>query len=305
MIHEVPSVLDPGESVTMIVIRYIMFIVGLLLWGAMAGSTGRAIDLDHSAKGPIRTSTTMVFKVDGGEPRRFPVEGTSTKDGIRFQGTRRVEDLGVVLAWDWLADLDPRGGGARIIGTFGLLNDADREREFEVRVDFPLDPLIADASRLGGTVRATLVMDDDGGRVELAAGDALFSVLIDGKVVRRLHSGPFAMGGADSGTAVADASFGAPYPSYETPAINDAIGIRNRFGLSARDQVQFRCELAVTGDPADFIRRRPTVPVRIHDRDDRLIIDVEGRGKRQPGRGTVIRSDRGASPKTGRRITFD
>ncbi|MCP4835885.1 MAG: hypothetical protein GY895_14115 [Phycisphaera sp.] len=289
----------------MIVIRYIMITFGLLLVGAMAGSGTRPIDLDRSTKTPIRMSTTMVFRVDGGEPRRLPVEGVSSKDGMRFQGTRRVEDLGVVLAWDWIADLDPRGGGARIVGTFGLLNDTDREREFEVRVDFPLDPLIADASRLGGTVRATLVMNDDGGRVELPAGDALFSVLIDGKVVRRLHAGPFAMGGGDSGTAVADASFGAPYPSYETPAINDALGIRNRFGLSARDQVQFRCELTVAGDPADFIRRRPTDPVRIQDRDDRLVIDVDGRGKRKPGRGTVSRSGKGASPKTGRRITFD
>lgn len=307
MILEVPSVRDPGESVAMTVIRHILFLVGLALAGSMggAGTTSPTIDAVRTATPAGRISTTLIFRVDDGELRRLPVEGVATREGIRFRGTRRVEDLDVVLAWDWIADLDPRGGGARVLGTFGLLNDSERERRFEVRVDFPLDPLIADASRLGGTVRATLVMDEDGGRVDLPAGEALFSVLLDGRDVRRLHAGPFAMGGAVAGTAVADASFGAPYPSHEASGIDDALGIRNRFQLSAGDQLQFRCDLAVAGDPSNFIRRRPCDPVRIEERDDRLVIDVDGRGKRKSGRGTVSRSGKGTKPQKGPRITFD
>ena len=289
----------------MIAIRYIMILVGLALVGTTSLASNPTIPLDRPAAVPSRVSTTMIFRVGDGKPRRLPVEGVVAKDGIHFRGTRRVEELDLVLAWDWTADLDPRGGGARVAGVLALLNDTSEERRFEVRVDFPLDPLIADASRLGGTVRATLVMNQGGGRVDLPAGEALFSALIDGKTVRRLHPGPFSMGGAQAGTTVADASFGAPYPSFETPAIHDAIGMMNRFSLSGGDQVQFRCELNIAGDPENFIRRRSTEPVRIEDNDDRIVIDVNGRTKRKTSRGSVSRNVSSSGKSDKPQITFD
>ena len=289
----------------MIGIRSIMMFAGLWFVVATSSASNPTIPLDRPASAPSRISTTMIFQVDDGKPRRLPVEGVVAKDGIRFQGTRRVQDLDLVLAWDWTADLDPRGGGARVAGVLALLNDTGEERRFEVRVDFPLDPLIADASRIGGTVRATLVMNEGGGRIDLPAGEALFSALIDGKTVRRLHPGPFSMGGAQAGTTVADASFGAPYPSFETPAIRDAVGMVNRFSLSGGDQVQFRCELNIAGDPANFIRRRSTEPVRIEDVDDRIVIDVDGRTRRKTSRGSVSRNEPATGKGGRRRIVFD
>ena len=261
--------------------------------------------IDHPGTVRARITTTMILKVDGEEPRRLPVVGVVGENGVRFKGDRRVDDLQLVLAWDWLADLDPRGGGARIAGVLGLLNDTDRDRRFEVRVDFPLDPLIAESARIGGTVRAILVMDDEGGRVDLPAGESLFTALIDGTPVRRLHPGPIAMGGARAGTAVADASFGAPYPSLESPAVHDAVGMSNCFNLSGGDQLQFGCELMVAGDPADFIRRRSTDPVRIEDRDRRIVIDLDGRPRTKSRRGGVSRNFRDHAGERGPGIVLD
>ena len=292
----------------MYVVRSILILVGLVglvVTGTTARASNPTIPLDRPSAVSTRVSTTMIFRVGDGKPRRFPVEGVVTRDGIQFRGNRRVKDLDVVLAWDWTADLDPRGGGARVEGVLALLNEASEERPFEVRVDFPLDPLIAEAARIGGTVRATLVMNQGGGRIDLPAGDALFSALIDGTVVRKVHQGPFAMGGALAGTTVADASFGAPYPSLETPGIGDAVGFLHRCRLSGGDQIQFRCALDIAGDPGNFIRRRSTEPVRIEDRDHRIIIDVDGRSKRKTSRGSVSRNRPAPKKNEPRRIVFD
>ena len=288
----------------MIAIRYITAMLGMVVVTTTAMASNPTVALDRKKVAPAGISTTMTLRVDHGKVRRLPVTGQLTGDGIRFRGHRTMEDLDLVLAWDWTADLDPRGG-ARVAGVLALLNDSTEERRFEVRVDFPLDPLIAEASRIGGTVRATLSMNEGGGRMDLPAGESLFTALVDGAPVRGLHPGPFSMGGAEAGTAVADASFGAPYPSFETPPIHDAVGMLNRFSLSGGDQVQFRCALDIAGDPGDFIRRRSTDPVRIENRDDRIVIDVESRTRRTTSRGSVSRNTTSERPNGRRRIVFD
>ena len=260
---------------------------------AVAMPTGR----EPERQGPVSIRGALELRTQGGPPLIIQITGLRHEEGIRFVGSRRIDDADCTVEYDWIADLDPRGG-ARLTGTASIVNHAPLKRQFDLRVRLPLDPLVTEGTRIGGTVRVTLVMDDDGGRVDLPAGDSLWAAMIDGQPAKTLHRGPFAMGGGAEGTSSADASFGAPYPSYESSAVSDGFGIRHRFRLSGGDEIRFRSDLKLAGDPENFIRRRASGPVRIGERDSRIVIDLGGGSRQRDARGagvTRTRRPRGAS----------
>jgi hypothetical protein len=262
----------------------------LIVAGATMGAdAGDSRGNDATGGRPqVVAHATVEVATDGGEPTAFEIEGVATDEGIRFQGSRRDSARQVTISWNWLADLDPRGN-ARLAGLASILNHSAEKREFDVRVAMPLDPLITEGSRIGGRVRVTLVMDDDGGRLDVPIGQAVWSAMVDDEVGKTLHNGPFAMGGTGAGTAVTDANFGAPYPGFEAASVEDGFGIRHHFRLTGGDEARFESELLLGGDEANFIRRRPDGPIRIGGGDDRMVIQMGGASGRS---GTVRRGTR-------------
>ncbi len=270
--------------------------------GADAGDSRRN---DATGGRPqVVAHATVEVATDGGEPTAFEIEGVATDEGIRFQGSRRDSARQVTISWNWLADLDPRGN-ARLAGLASILNHSAEKREFDVRVAMPLDPLIMEGSRIGGRVQVTLVMDDDGGRLDVPIGQAVWSAMIDDEVGKSLHNGPFAMGGAGAGTAVTDAHFGAPYPGLESASVEDGFGMRHHFRLTGGDEARFESELLLAGEEKDFIRRRPDGPVRIGSEDDRIVIQMGGGSTRSSKvtRGTGSNRKATSTPQRTLKIT--
>ena len=287
--------------------RTIPALLSLVLAVAATSHEVHAEDRGRGAAGGRDGTNQVVAKAvlsiatDGGDSTMVEIEGVATAEGIRFTGRRHDSERQVTVAWNWLADLDPRGQ-ARLIGDASVVNHADTKREFDVRVAMPLDPLITVASRIGGRVRVTLVMDDDGGRLDVPYGQAVWTAMVDDEPGKRLHNGPFAMGGTGSGSAVTDATFGAPYPAFEAASVEDGFGIRHHFRLTGGDEARFESELLLAGDEEHFIRRRPDGPIRIAPQDDRLVIQMSGASRRST---TVRRGSRSpvAAPPRELRIT--
>ena len=242
---------------------------------------------------------TLELRTEGSSPMVIQIKGVRHDDAFRFAGLKRIDEADCTIEYDWVADLDPRGG-ARLSGIASIINHAPLKREFDLRVRLPLDPLVTEASRIGGTARVTLVMGDDGGRVDLPAGESLWAVMIDGQPAKTLHRGPFAMGGRAKGTSSADASFGAPYPSFESSAVTDDFGLRHRFRLSGGDEIRFRSDLKLAGDPANFVRRRASGPVRIGERNSRIIIDLGASSRQRDARGSGVTRSREAGRSSSR-----
>lgn len=274
----------------------------LTIMAMVAASAHGGVGPDRPAGPPPARADQagLRVQVDGGAPVEFFLVLEETDEGVRFAGTHRLDEEGCVVSYEWTADLDPRGG-ARLTGWIDIQNNTDAERAYELWLRFPLNPLVAERCRIGGTARLELVMDADGGRVGIPAGEAVWVAMVDEESVKSLHRGPFSMGGPVAGRAVADASFGAPYPSFDGPSIEDGLGIRHRCRLTGGDRVIFRSDLRLAGDPENFIRRRPSGPVRIEDRDERVVIDVAGKTKRGSARrGSVVRT---GSRRTGSKGT--
>lgn len=277
----------------------------MVLMMIVEGAVALPIGSEPEREGAISARGTLELRTQGGPPLIIHITGVRHEDGIRFVGSRRIDDADCTVGYDWIADLDPRGG-ARLSGTATIVNHAPLKRQFDLRVRLPLDPLVTDGTRIGGTVRVTLVMDEDGGRVDLPAGDSLWAAMIDGQPAKTLHRGPFAMGGAAGGKSSADASFGAPYPSYESSAVSDGFGIRHRFRLSGGDEIRFRSDLKLAGDPENFVRRRASGPVRIGERDSRIIIDLGGGSRQRDARGAgVTRTRRSQGSSTSKPVRIE
>ena len=277
---------------------------------AVAGVSGGTVlpsDADQSPTAVIEIS------MDDQEPRRIISKGVMVDGVLTIAGQYVDSDRGFMLAWNWNADLDPMGH-ARLDGEASIRNKSGERHVYDVRASFKLDPVIMNASAVGGSVRVTLDMNADGGILDVPFGDSVWSVMIDDDEVKRLHPGPFMMGGTESGNAVADANFGAPYPGLVAPSIEEGFQIRHHCRVTSGDRAVFSTNLHIGGDPSDFVRRRDVQrPVRINDRSlERRVIEVgpTSRGRAASGsrRGGVSKSS-GSSErdvkfrKTKKRIT--
>ena len=290
-----------GDRVVMRCLLQPTLVVGLLAMVAAAAGPGTPVETASApGVGPV---AVIRLVVDEGRTASIKVPGRIEPEGLRFKGTHRLGETGLAIAYDWLADLDPRGG-ATCKGRFQVSNEGDADRRLMLEVRFPLDPLIVEEARLGGSVDVRLTLDEGGGKVEIPSGEALWTVLVDGRPVRALHPGPFVMGGARRGESRVDGSFGAPYPSFVTSPITDGVGMRHQLGLTEGESIRFDCDLHVVGAPENFVRRRSTEPVRIGASEERLRIDV-GRRAGPRNRGSVSRSRGSRESGGGTRIDLD
>ncbi len=210
-------------------------------------------------------TATILVSINDQTPRQIVSRGIMDDGVLRFVGEHVDSTQGFTLAWNWAADLDPMGN-ARLDGEASIRNQTGDRHVYDVRAAFKLDPVIMNASAVGGNVRVTLEMDADGGALDVPAGASVWSVMLDEDEVKRLHPGPFMMGGSGSGNAVADANFGAPYPGLAAPSIEEGFQVRHHCRLTSGDRAVFATDLVVGGDPSDFVRRREVErPVRVGD----------------------------------------
>lgn len=250
----------------------------------VAGAPG-----DTKPPGGTNESATVIIDVsiDGEQPRRITSKGVMDGGVLRFAGEHVDSNREFTLAWNWSADLDPMKN-ARLDGEASVWNESGDRHVYKVQAMFKLDPVIMNASAVGGSVRVTLNMNAGGGTLDVLSGESVWSVLIDDDLVKRLHPGPFMMGGTESGSAVADANFGAPYPGLVAPSIEEGFRIQHHCRVTSGDQVVFATDLIIGGDPSDFIRRRDVQrPVRIGDTSlERRVIQLGPASRGRPVSGS-------------------
>ena len=238
-------------------------------------------------RGDAGADVAIEIRVDDNEPIRAVQSGTPFGDGsLRYTGEKASESGDWLVSWNYTADLDPNGH-AGITGTAQIVNRSGEMHAFDVRLSFPIDPLIDDQCKIGGQMTVSLTMDEDGGRLSVPYGHAGWSMVLDGESQHRVHTGPFAMQGSGSGTAVTQASFGAPFPGQNGPAVEDSFGVRHDFRLTPGDTVSYFTNIVLGGDPEDFRRRRNTsVPIRLGGGDGKIVVDLSGNGTSR-GRGRI------------------
>ena len=249
-------------------------------------------------------------RVDDAVAKRIVAPGVMVKGALRFVGEHQDPSGDFKITWNWTADLDPTGD-ARLEGKASVHNLTGDRHVYDVRAAFLLDPVISTASRLGGSVRVTLEMDQAGGVIDVPMGESLWEIELDETSARRLHTGPFMMGGGGAGTAVADSNFGAPWPGFDAPAIERGFTMRHRGRITSGDKAIFETALVIGGDPAHFVQRRDVEsPVRVDGAENgRRVIEVgktnSARGmrndQRNRGRGTASSGGGGGVSKTGRK----
>lgn len=268
---------------------------------SVAMTTAGRVDLDGARTTP--PAPTLSVRIGDEDPVVFPltvdaeaelVEQAASSAGSlksdRLQGRRVLRGGTFAVAWDLAIDSDPNDHAA-LSGGIVLANRSDVPLDFVAVLSMPISPLIDGPTELGGRVEVVLENDGDGGRLEVAQGDALVCALFDGQEVHRLHRGPFVMGGPSAGITSADAQFGAPIPSKGAGPIKDAFGCRMKAALTAGDEVRLSLGFVIAGSSDDFIRRRSTAPVRIEAGESRRVIKLGGQRSNPKGR----RSGRGAS----------
>lgn len=280
----------------------IAFLLGGFTPVVIAAGNGAAdaTNADHRAIVEIR--------VDDGPPRRLVAHGAMIKGALRFVGAHEDPAGAFKIAWNWTADLDPTGN-ARLDGEASIHNLTADRHVYDLRAAFLLDPVITNASKLGGSVRVTLEMDQSGGVIDVPMGQSLWEIGLDETTVRRLHTGPFMMGGGGSGNAIADANFGAPWPGFEAPPIERGFTMRHHGRITSGDKAIFETALVIGGDPEDFVRRRDVEsPVRVNDGGSgRRVIELgrtgSSRGVRSSNRnrGSASPSQGASVSKTGRK----
>ena len=241
------------------------------------------------------------IRVDDEAPRRLVATGTMIKGALRFVGEHEDPSGTFKITWNWTADLDPTGN-ARLDGKASIHNLTAERHVYDMRAAFLLDPVISNASKLGGSVRVTLEMDQAGGVIDVPMGESLWEIGLDETSARRLHTGPFMMGGGGAGTAVADSNFGAPWPGFDAPAIERGFTMRHHGRITSGDKAIFETILVIGGDPEHFVQRRDVEsPVRVDGTGSgRRVIEL-GRTNSSRGIGSTRqnRSRGAASPSRG------
>ncbi|MSR44279.1 MAG: hypothetical protein EXS15_02845 [Phycisphaerales bacterium] len=162
-----------------------------------------------------------------------------------FQGNTNAL-AGTSLSWAYLVDPDPF-----ITGTFSVTNETASAREYVINFSLPISPSI-EASTMSGQVAGTLTDANGSGSALLTsiAGGNVYTALADELFVYSLMSGanhwvsnPFGT------TSFSGGSFGQG-TTLAGPLVNDTIGIRFAFTLSAGDSASFSSIFVVNPVPA-------------------------------------------------------
>jgi len=171
----------------------------------------------------------------GGEACNFgSVFQTSATEWF-FQGIHS-NTTGTSMSWSYLVDQDPF-----ITGTFSLTNDTLLAKAYVVDFSLPISPAIAQ-STVSGQMSGTLTDSNGSGSASMTStgGGAVYTALADGMFVQSLMSNANqTVSSAFGTTSFSGGSFGQGLPPLAGPAINNTIGIRFSFTLSAGDSVSF------------------------------------------------------------------
>ncbi len=153
---------------------------------------------------------------------------------------------GTSMSWAYLVDPDPF-----VTGSLSITNESAFAREYVV--DFELATSISMPSTLiSGQVSGSLTDSNGSGAALLTstAGGAVYTALGDGLFVHSLMSNASqSVSSAFGTTSFTGGSFGTPTP-LAGPAINNTIGIRYAFTLSAGDSVSFSSIFVANPVPA-------------------------------------------------------
>lgn len=202
-------------------------LIGAVIWATSQASAG----VQHP-EFSFRVSADGV--AGGGMASNFgTVQQTGANEWL-FSGSYSASP-GTVLSWTYLVDPDPF-----VVGTFTMTNETSAVRDYIVDFSLPIAPALS-ASLLSGQVAGTLTDANGSGSALLTSvgGGFVYSALADEVLVQGLMANAIQQVTVTNGTSsFSGGSFGFPTP-IAGPAINQTIGIRFAFSLSAGDSVSF------------------------------------------------------------------
>ena len=172
----------------------------------------------------------------GGEACKFGSANQVSSTEWFFQGIHSDTTSGTSMSWSYLVDPDPF-----ITGTFSLTNDTLLAKAYVIDFSLPISPAIAQ-STVSGQMSGTLTDSNGSGSASMTStsGGAVYTALADGMFVQSLMSNANqTVSSAFGTTSFSGGSFGQGLPPLAGPAINNTIGIRFSFTLSAGDSVSF------------------------------------------------------------------
>ncbi len=142
---------------------------------------------------------------------------------------------GTSMSWAYLVDPDPF-----ITGSLSITNETGAAKSYIVAFSLDIAPPMS-ASLISGQVSGSLTDGNGSGSALLTstAGGAVFTALADGLFAQSLMPNASQSVSSAFGTvSFSGGSFGQP-TAIAGPAINNTIGIRYAFTLSAGDSVSF------------------------------------------------------------------
>ncbi|MCA9286512.1 MAG: hypothetical protein KDA22_14910 [Phycisphaerales bacterium] len=194
----------------------------------------------------------VTIKVNGVEAPSVVTLGELAANGnMTFLGST-ADPSGLWSAtWSYSADLNPENN-AVISGSMSMLNSSSVTNDYEILVEFPVCPVIANASSMSGMVNITLVMDANGGKITAEQGDAVYRVLADDAIAVQQFYGPFQMSGSAASTASTNSTFGLGSP-VATPAIGSDATLRYKYQMTSGDKANIITMLNIMADPANLV----------------------------------------------------
>jgi hypothetical protein len=202
----------------------------------------------------------MTITVNGGAPLIVTQPGTIQNNGtVSYVGEQMAPDGSWKATWSYSADLDPNGD-ALVNGSFTLENLSAPAVHFLYDMDLSLCPYVAGDTLLGGVAMVSLEMDEDGGNLSCAPGEAVWAATADDDSAAMMFIGPFSLGGSGAGSMTTNSSFGAPFPSQPGPPVEESFGVRHCFTLTGGDTVKLTTIYKLGGDASDFTVCAPDAP---------------------------------------------
>jgi hypothetical protein len=209
------------------------------------------------------------LSLDGSKPSVLLALGLELPGGLAVYTGLSSDLLGKwTVTWNLTADLNP-DGNAYVSGAVTAENKSSNTQDFDINVEWPLNPVISTGSVIGGSLLLKLKTDSNGGELFCnSRGEAVWQGMLGGQPVQSLFYCPFTMSATGAATLTTTADFGVPIPSAPGPQTAETIGV------SVHSQITSGDKLTVT---SLFVVKpgRPTRP----ERPESCIADINNDGK--------------------------
>lgn len=224
----------------------------------------------------------LVLQPFDGDPIVLKVYGQRVKeDGrLRFVGSIDRRDGEVLAHWNLVCDPNPHGG-ASIEGVYEIVGPFDGSISLELQ----LDPIVEGLVALKTNAMMRAQTEEAGVVIALPAGEAAWSVLVDGRPAVRHGQGPFSLERRSPGVTN-PRTWQSGEEEYDEPTVlkeaRDTLAIRARCILEEGRSVMFNGRVELVGDPVNFRFREEldseTADSRIPRRPGSISIVVPGAG---------------------------